>query len=75
MYTCNICNSLLQSKTSLNMHYKSQLHKDNLKWIEIKKKYAYRCDVCEYYTNLKSSWLGHQKCRHHVNGTGRQYLS
>ena len=67
MYICSICKSELKSKTSIYVHVRSFLHKDNIRAIERNKQFLYRCELCQYYTDKKTSWKVHEKARHHIN--------
>ena len=69
MYICSICKSELKSKTSIYVHVRSFLHKDNIKAIERNKQFLYRC-----YTDKKKSFEFHEKAKYHLNGTGFKYL-
>jgi hypothetical protein len=75
MYFCSICKCELKHKTSVYIHVKSFLHKDNIKAIERNKQFLYRCELCEYYTDNKKSFQSHEKTKYHLNGTGYKYLS
>ena len=74
MYICSICKSELKSKTSVYVHVRSFLHKDNSKAIERNKQFLYRCELCQYYTDKKKSFEFHVKAKYHINGTGFKYL-
>ena len=74
MYICSICKSELKTKASVSVHYRSFLHKDNLRAIERNKQFLYRCELCQYYTDKKTSMKLHEKAKHHINGTGFKYL-
>jgi len=75
MYICSICKSELKSKASIYGHVRSFLHKDNIRAFERNKQFLYRCELCQYYTDKKTSWKSHTIAKHHVNGTGIRYLS
>ena len=75
MYVCSICGCELKTKHSVSIHSRSFLHKDNIRAIERNKQYLYRCDLCKYYTDRKTSWALHEKAKHHINGTGLKYLA
>jgi hypothetical protein len=66
MFNCDICGSVLNSRGSLYVHYKSQMHRDNLKSLDYKiKNNKYCCKCCMYFTNYKSSFSNHLLTKKH----------
>lgn len=66
MFICNICHRELKTKDTLKTHYKSLMHRYNIKHIEyVKNNYAYSCKTCGYNTNIKLSYTSHLKSLRH----------
>ena len=73
--SCNICNRDFSNSYGLNLHLKSRIHEDTVLQIEKNKLFLYRCDLCRYYTDKRTSMKLHEKAGHHVNGSGWKHLA
>ena len=71
----NICNRDFSNSYGFNLHLKSRIHKDTILQIEKNKLFLYRCDLCRYYTDRRTSWILHTKAKHHINGSGWKHLA